>query len=197
MSLTRVLAVVLPVTLSGLMAVPVCAETYPNKSIRLVAGTIGGGTDLEARLMAQELAVAFGQSVIVENRAGILPFEIVAKAPADGYTLLVASSPFFVGPLLRKTTYDPVLDYAPITIVSAAPNILVVHPAVPVNSVKDLIALARGKPGTLNYGSSGAGTSPHLAAELFKSMAGIDIVHVPYSGGGPAVLGLASVVLRN
>lgn len=167
-----------------------CAQEFPNKPIRIFAGTAGGGTDLEARLIAQEIAGPLGQPVIVENRAGVLPFELAAKSPADGHVLLVASSPFYVDPLLRKSAYDPVTDFAPVSMVSAPFNVLVVHPAVKAKTVRELIDLARSSPGSLNYGSSGIGTSPHLAGELFKFMAGVNLVHVPYSGGGPAVIGL-------
>ena len=108
----------------------------------------------------------------------------------DGYTLLYAGTPLWISPLLRKTNYDPVKDYAPVTLVLTAPSVLAVHPSLPAKSVKELIALAKARPGALNYGSSGIGTANHLAVELFKSMAGIDIVHIPYKGGGPSLIAL-------
>ena len=183
----------LPVAAILIWAMGTCVangQDYPSKPIRIIAGTAGGGTDLEARLIAQEISGPLGQPVLVENRAGVLPFELVAKSPPDGHVLLVASSPFYVDPQLRKSAYDPVSDFSPITMVSAPFNVLVVHPAVPAKNVRELIDLAKAKPGALNYGSSGMGTSPHLAAELFKALAGVNVVHVPYSGGGPSVIGL-------
>ena len=168
----------------------VSGQDYPSKLVRIITAAGGGTTDVGARLIAQGLSGGFGQPVVVENRPSSLVGEIVAKAPPDGYTLLVVGSAFVIGPLLQKTSYDPVKDFAPISLTSSSPNILVVHPSLPVKSAKDLIALARGRPGELNYGSGPGGSSPHLAAELFKSMAGVDIVRISYKGGGPAVIGL-------
>jgi len=165
------------------------AQNYPHKPIRFVTGAPGGGGDFVARLMAQGLTGPLGQPVIVDNR-GNIPGEIVAQALPDGYTLLVDSSSFLIGPLLQKMPYDAVKDFSPISWVVMSLNILAVHPSVPANSVKELIALAKAKPGQLNYGSGGAGSSTHLAAELFKSMAGIDIVRIPYKGAGPAMAAL-------
>jgi tripartite-type tricarboxylate transporter receptor subunit TctC len=168
---------------------------YPTKPLRIIVPqSAGASTDLTARLIAQKLSVAFGQPVVVDNRPGagsIIGTDLVAKAAPDGYTLLVVASSITLNPSLHKNLpFDPVRDLAPITQLSAFPNLLTVHPAVPVKTVKDLIALAKAKPGSLNYGSSGSATGTHLSAELFKYMTGIDMVHVPYKGGGPAVQAL-------
>jgi tripartite-type tricarboxylate transporter receptor subunit TctC len=170
-------------------------RSYPDKPIRIVVPqSAGASTDVVARLVAQKLAEGVGQPVIVDNRPGagsIIGTELVAKAASDGYTLLVVASSITINPGLHKSLpYDAIRDLAPITQLSAFPNLLAVHPAVPVKSVQDLIALAKSKPGQINYGSSGTGTGTHLSAELFKYMTGIDMVHIPYKGGGPAVTAL-------
>jgi tripartite-type tricarboxylate transporter receptor subunit TctC len=164
----------------------VCAQQYPNKSVRLVTSLPGGGNDFAARLFAQGLSGPLGQPVLVDNRGGELAPEIVAKAQPDGYTLLVAGSSFWIGPLMHKSAWDPVKDFAPISFTTSAPNVLVVHPTVAVTTVKELIDLARAKPGTLNYGSSAIGAAAHLGGELFKSLARVNIVHIPYKGQGAA-----------
>jgi tripartite-type tricarboxylate transporter receptor subunit TctC len=160
----------------------------------VVPQSAGASTDLTARLIGQKLNVVLGQPVIVDNRPGagsIIGTDLVAKATPDGYTLLVVASSITLNPTLHKDLpFDPVWDLAPITQLSSFPNMLVVHPAVPVKTVKDLIALAKAKPGGINYGSSGTGTGTHLSAELFKYMTGVEMVHVPYKGGGPAVQAL-------
>jgi tripartite-type tricarboxylate transporter receptor subunit TctC len=171
------------------------AAPYPVRPIRIVVPqSAGASTDLTARLIGQKLNVVFGQPVIVDNRPGagsIIGTDLVAKATPDGYTLLVVASSITLNPTLHKNLpFDPVRDLAPITQLSSFPNMLVVHPAVPVKTVKDLIALAKAKPRGINYGSSGTGTGTHLSAELFKYMTGVDMVHVPYKGGGPAVQAL-------
>ena len=188
--LASLLAAALPV---AAVAAQSSAPHYPAKPIRIVVPqSPGGSTDLTARLVAQRLSDALRQSVVVDNRPGagsIIGTDLVAKAPPDGYTLLVVASSITLNPSLhKKLPFDPVRDLAPVTQLSAFPNMLVVHPAVPVKSVQDLIALAKSKPGQINYGSSGTGT--HLSAELFKYMTGVDMVHVPYKGGGPAVIAL-------
>ena len=162
-------------------------QAYPNKPIRIVTSEAGGGTDFATRIVAHELANSLSQPAVVDNRPSGLTGEIVAKASPDGYTLLAAADSFWIGPLLQKTTYDPVKDFAPITQLVSTPDILVVHPSVPVRSVKELIALAKAKPGGLNYASGAAGSANQLAAELFKHMAGVDIVRIPYKGSGPAI----------
>ncbi len=165
---------------------------YPSRPVRIIVPqSPGASTDLTARLIAQKLTVALGQTVLVDNRPGagsIIGTEVVAKATPDGHTLLVVASSITLNPTLHKNLgYDPVRDFAPITQLSSFPNMITVHPTVPVKTVKDLIALAKAKPGALNYGSSGTGTGTHLSAELFKYMTGTDMVHVPYKGGGAAI----------
>jgi tripartite-type tricarboxylate transporter receptor subunit TctC len=170
------------------------AENYPAKPVRIVIGfSPGGYVDLGARLVAAPLAAALGQQVVVDNRTGaggIVGAEIAARAPADGYTLTVGS----VGThainqtLYRKLPYNVVRDFQPIARLSDAPNILAVHPSFPAKSVKELIALAKTRPGQIMYASAGAGTSTHIAAVLFEYLAHIKLVHVPYKGGGPALI---------
>lgn len=168
----------------------VSAQTFPGKPIHIVTSEVGGGSDLAARTIAQGIAGPLGQPVIVENRTASIAPEIVAKAPADGYTLHVNGTAFWLGPLIRRAAYDPVRDFSTIAVLVAATTILVVHPSLPVKSVKDLIVLAKAKPGELNYGSASVGASSHLAMELLKSMAGVNIVHIPYKGTGSAVIGV-------
>ncbi len=162
-------------------------QEYPNKPLRFIASGIGGGSDFTARLIGQGISGPLGQSVIVENRGGVLQGEIVAKSPPDGYTVLVAGGQAFITPLLQKASYDPEKDFAAVTLTDTSPNILTVHPSVPAKSVKELIALAKARPGELNYGSTAAGGSIHLATELFKSMAGVNLVNIPYKATGLAV----------
>jgi len=165
----------------------ISAQTYPNKPIRILTGGVGGSGDFAARLIAPELTANLRQPVIVDNRGGIIPIEVVAKAPPDGYNLLEFGNVLWVNPLLQSVTYNPVSDFSPITTVSTQPNILTVHPSLPVKSVRELIALAKARPGELNYASSGTGSSNHLAGELFNAMAGVNIVRVPYQSTGPAI----------
>lgn len=172
------------------------AQNYPTKTIRMVAPfPPGGTTDILARIAAQKLAEGLGQQVVVDNRPGAggnIGTELVAKSPPDGYALLTApGSTLTIHPsLYAKLPFDPLRDFAPITILAAVPNLLVVHPSLPVKSVKELIALGKAKPGELNYASTGAGQSTHLSMELFKSMAGLKITHVPYKGSAPAIADL-------
>jgi len=173
------------------------APGYPTKPIRIIVPqSAGGSTDLAARVVTQRLSDALGQPIVVDNRPGagsLNGTETVAKAPPDGYTLLVVAASFTINPALHdKLPFDPVRDFAPVTRLAALPHILVVHPTLPVKSVKELIALAKAKPGELNYASSGIATSTHLAAELFKHMTGTDMVQVPFKGGAPGVVGLLS-----
>jgi tripartite-type tricarboxylate transporter receptor subunit TctC len=164
--------------------------SYPTRPIRIVTSEPGGGNDILARIIADGLSTSLPQRAIVDNR-GILAVDITAKANPDGHTLVVYGATIWLMPLLRdKVSWDPLKDLAPVTLGLALPNILVVHPTLPVKSVKELIALAKSKPGALNYSAGTIGVSPHLAAELFKSLAGVDIVMVPYKGGGPALNGL-------
>ena len=169
----------------------VSGQSYPNRPIRMVAGAPGGSSDFAARTVAQGISGPLGQNVIVENRSfGVMAIEIVAKAPPDGYTLLYYGSALWIGPLFQKMSYDPVRDLAPVSMALSSPNILLVHPAVPAKSVKELIALAKAKPGVLNYASGETGSSGHLSAEVFKYMTGINIVRVPFKGQGPALIAL-------
>lgn len=164
---------------------------YPNRPVRLVAAfAIGGSVDIVARLLAQKLGDAWGQQVVVDNRPGAggnVSAEIVARAANDGYTLYICAASFVVNPILyAKPLYDPVKDFAPVSLISVVQNVLVVHPKLPAAAVKEFIALARAKPGQIHYASTGSGTSGHLVMELFKSMAGVDLVHVPYKAIGQA-----------
>ncbi len=168
----------------------VSAQDYPSKPIRIVTADPGGSNDFLSRVIAQGIAEPMGQQVIVDNRASALVAGLVAKSMPDGYTLLVTTGIVWILPFLQTTSYDPVHDLAPITLAVSSPNILAVHPGVAVNSVQALIALAKTKPGELNYGSGATGSTSHLGAELFKAMAGVNIVRIPYKGAGPAVNGL-------
>jgi tripartite-type tricarboxylate transporter receptor subunit TctC len=167
------------------------SERYPYKPIRLIQPfPPGGGSDAAARYVGQLLSERLGQTIVVDNRGGAggaIGTEIGANAPADGYTLLMATaSTVVINPLLRKVNFDPIRDFDPVIYISAVPLIVVVHPTVPVKSVQELIVLAKSQPGKLNFASSGEGTISHLAGELFKSVTGTEMVHVPYRGGGPA-----------
>ncbi|OGA44761.1 MAG: hypothetical protein A3F74_19930 [Betaproteobacteria bacterium RIFCSPLOWO2_12_FULL_62_58] len=172
------------------------AQDYPNKPIRFIAPNLPGGpTDILARLIAQKLSDGLGQPVVVENRAGAagnIGTEVAAKSPPDGYTLLSGNVATFGAnvSLYKRLGFDPVKDFAPVVLVATQPNILVVHPSLPVTSVKELVALARARPGQLNYAGSGIGAVAHLAAELFKSMTGTNIVHIPYKSAAPALTDL-------
>ena len=160
----------------------------------IVPSSAGGGSDIVARIVAPKLAERLGQQVVVENRAGagtMIGSEVVAKAAPDGYTLLMGLSTLATNPAVyRKVPYNALTDLAPITMVLAAPNILVVHPSLPVRSVKELIWFAQARPGELNFASAGTGTNPHLSMELFLSMAKLRMVHIPYKGSAPAMIDL-------
>ncbi len=168
------------------------AQDYPNKPIRfIVPYPPAGGTDVVARILTEPLGAALGQSIIIDNKggaAGNVGTDIAAKAPADGYNILFTLSSHTINPkLYSKLPFDVEKDFVPISLAAMIPQILVVHPSVPANNVQELIALAKAQPGKLNYASVGTGSPGHIAGELFKLKAGIDIVHVPYKGGGPAV----------
>jgi tripartite-type tricarboxylate transporter receptor subunit TctC len=169
------------------------AQPYPTKPIRLISPfAAGGGSDFVARVAGQKLGAALGQPVVIDNRVGAggaIGTEIAARSPADGYTLLLGSQgPFAILPVITaRLPYDPIKDFAPITVMCSFPFVLVVHPSLPVKSVQELIALAQAKPGGLNFGSPGNGSTTHLATELLKVLAKIDVVHVPYKGVAPAV----------
>ena len=183
--------------LLGLMVSVVHAQpAYPNKPIRIIITVApGGGSDITTRTVGQKLIEAWGQQVIVDNRPGgngIIGMEIAAHANPDGYTLLLGTiGPVAVNPsLYSKLPYDPVKDYAPIARGVSALNMLVVHPSLPAASVKEFIAYAKANPGKINFGSSGVGFADHLAGEIFNTLAGVKMVHVPYKGGAPAMLDL-------
>ncbi|HKA46097.1 MAG TPA: tripartite tricarboxylate transporter substrate binding protein [Burkholderiales bacterium] len=170
------------------MAAAAYAQEYPTKPIRIVTSEAGGGNDLQARLVSRGISGPLGQQVIVENRpSGVIPGDIVAKAQPNGYTLLLYNNTLWTGPLIQLAPYDPVRDFSPIALVARGPNVLVVNSTVPARSVAELIGLAKARPGELNYASSGTGATNHLAAELFKVMAGVDIVRIGYKGAGQAL----------
>jgi tripartite-type tricarboxylate transporter receptor subunit TctC len=176
----------------ALTAGAACAQTYPSKAVRLVVPFLAGGsTDIVGRTVAQKLSEMWGQQVFVDNRPGggtTIGTDMVAKAAPDGYTLLVTPAPFTINPsLLAKLPYDALTDFAPVTLINTTPLVMVVHPGVPAKNVKELIALAKAKPGKLNFGSSGTGGSNHLAGELFDAMAGVKMVHIPYKGNAGAL----------
>ncbi len=169
----------------------VAAQNYPAKTIRLVSPfPPGGSVDVVGRILAAKLTENLGQQVIVDNRSGasgIIGTELVAKAPPDGYTLLINTLPLVTNEfLMPRMPYDPIRDFEPISMVTSSPSLVTVHPSVPARSVKELIALAKSKPGQLNYSAAGVGTNPHIAGELFNLLAGVNIVAVQFKGGGPA-----------
>ena len=179
----------------------IAQQDYPTRPLRLIVPTApGGGTDFTARTIAQKLGEAIGQTVIVDNRpgaAGNIGVDIAAKASPDGYTLVMPITSFPINPhLYDKLPFDTVTDFTPIVLAASAPLLLVLNPAVPAKSVSELIAVAKSKPGQLNYANSGNGTTAHLAGELFKKMAGVNLVSVPYKGGGPAVIDLIAVQVQ-
>ena len=184
----------------ALMLLPVAAalaqaQTYPAKPVRMIVPfAAGGGTDIVARTMAPKLSEVFGQSFVVENRAGAnanIGMDLAAKSPADGYTLSFTSSSLAINPsLYKKLTYDPVKDFAPITLATLIPFILVTHPSVPVNTLRQLVTFAAARPRQLSYASSGAGNATHLSMALFERMAKLELVHVPYKGTGQGIIDL-------
>ena len=170
---------------------------YPSRAVRIVVPSPpAGGTDIIGRVLAQHFSRAFGQQFVVENKAGagnMIGIEAVARSAPDGYTLLMVASTLALNSVLyKKVPYDPIRDFAPITLAATAPNILIVNTSLPVKSLAELIALAKQNPGRLSYGTPGVGTSPHMAMELLKSMAGIDLQHVPYRGTAPALTDVIS-----
>jgi tripartite-type tricarboxylate transporter receptor subunit TctC len=193
MSLKRSRFAVAAIAVSVMVAMSFTAhaQQYPSRMIRIITAAAGGGSDFIARIIAQGLSGPLGQQIIVENKGtGVLAGEAAYKAPPDGYTLTVQGGAFWIGPLLRKTAYDPVNDFTPISLIEREVNILAVNPSVPVKSLKELIAYAKANPGKLNYSSPGVGSTTHLASELLKSMAGINLVHVPYQGNQPAIMAM-------
>ena len=181
----------------ALFALQLAAQDYPSRPVRIVVPfSAGGPNDIIARLVAHKLGEALGQQMVIDNRPGAggnIGTDSVAKAPADGYTLLSAGpGSLITNPLIGKVPYDTARDFAPVSLMAGAPNVLVVHPSVPAKSVEELIALARAQPGRLNYASAGPGSNAHLAAALFAAMAGVDLAHVPYRGTGPGLNDLAA-----
>ncbi len=179
--------------LSPCMAQAQGSESYPARPVRIVIGLApGGGTDIQARLFAQKLSENLARPFVVENRAGAggtIAYALAAKSPPDGYTLLGITSGYTITPAVyAKLPYDPVKDFAPISLVVQAPFLLLTHPSLPVKSVKDLLALVRARPGVIDCASAGYGSSTHMAFELFKAMAGVKITHIPYKGTGPALI---------
>ena len=178
-----------------LVSAPVLAQTYPSKTIRLIVPLAPGGpSDTLARAVAARLTEVMGQSVIVENRAGAggtVGTDVAAKSPSDGYTMLLISNSFAINAsLYTRLPYDTLKDLQAVTLIAAAPYLITVHPSLPARSMKELIALARARPGQLNYASGGSGTGPHMALELLKLGTGVNIVHIPYKGAGPALIDL-------
>jgi tripartite-type tricarboxylate transporter receptor subunit TctC len=171
------------------------AEGYPRRAVRMIVPyPPGGAGDIVGRLLSAKLAEALGQQVVIDNRGGggqVIATQLAANAPADGHTLFLASATHSVNPALRRNLpYDTLKDFTPITLVAQSPLVFVAHPSLGVSTTKELIAVAKGKPGRINYASSGPGTGGHMSVELLKSMTGIDLVHVPYKGAGPALIDL-------
>jgi tripartite-type tricarboxylate transporter receptor subunit TctC len=181
---------------TALLACTAHAQKYPSQTVRIVVGfQAGGGTDIAAREIAQKLTVSLGGSFVVDNRPGAsgnIAAELVARASPDGHTILMANSTIAIPSLFAKLAFDIRKDFVPLSLIALGPSVLVVHPSLPVNNVKGLIALAKRNPRQLAYGSGGIGNVTHLEMELFASMAGIDMVHVPYKGSAPSVVALVS-----
>lgn len=195
--LSRIISGMLVIASCVLVSGAALAQAYPSRPIRMIMPfPPGGPTDIVGRLVAAKLSEQIGQSVVADSRPGAsgnVGLEIASKALPDGYTIVLASPVIALSPLLyTKLNYDPQKDLAPISLVGAVRNVLVVHPSVPAKTVKELVEIARKNPGKLNYGSGGIGTTTHLAPELLKSLEKLDIVHVPYKGSGLALIGLAS-----
>lgn len=187
----------LPPMLLACCAASAIAQVFPSKPLRFLTTGIGASTDFAARTLAQGLLDSAGWTVIVDNRGNtIVAAELAARSPADGYTLLVLTEGLWRGPLLQKMPVDPAKDFVPISLLTRAPNLLVVHPALPVKSVRELIALAKARPGELNYGAGAIGASTYMASEMFKHMAGVKLVFVPYKSSGGAVTAIVSGELQ-
>ncbi len=188
----------LPVLLCLFIAAPADAQVdeYPSKPIKIIVPLAAGGTgDTMGRLLAETISTDLGKRVVVENRAGsggTIGTDVVAKSSPDGYTLALVGTSHCMNATLQKLPYDPITDFTPIALVANTPSVLIVHPSVPAKSVQEFIALAKAKPGSIHYGSAGNGSTPHLHAELFKMMTGVDIVHVPYKGSTPARVAVMS-----
>ena len=197
--LTRIVAAIAAIV----VAQPLCAQSqpgltsqvYPKGPVRVILPfPVGGGVDAAGRILAQRLAESLGRPFVIENRGGAngnIGTGAAAKSPNDGYTLLFTGAGFVTNPgLYKQVPYDPLKDFDPVSLMALGPNVLVVHRSLPANSVKDLIALAKAQPGKIGFAGSGSGSTPHLAGELFNVMAGVQMIHIPYRGSGPAMIGL-------
>jgi tripartite-type tricarboxylate transporter receptor subunit TctC len=193
---TKIVVSIALVTHAAGWSVELGAQNYPVRAVRfLVPNPPGGGTDLVARIVAQKVSEKWGVNLVVDNRpgaGGIIAVEVAAQSAPDGYTLLMAHFPLAITVNIAKVTFDPVRDFAPVTLLATTQNALAVNPSVPARSVKEFVALAKSKPGQLSYASGGSGTSMHVSAELFNLMAGVRMTHVPYKGAGPALVDLMS-----
>jgi tripartite-type tricarboxylate transporter receptor subunit TctC len=178
-----------------LLAAPALAQPYPKNAVRMIVPfPPGGGVDAAGRVLAQALTASLGKAFVIENRSGAngnIGTEAAAKAPADGYTLLFTGAGFVTNPsLYKRAGYDPLKDFEPLSLMAIGPNVLVVHPSLAVHSVRELIAAAKARPGEIGFAGSGSGSTPHLAGELFNVTAGVKMIHIPYRGSGPAMIGL-------
>ncbi|HYK14644.1 MAG TPA: tripartite tricarboxylate transporter substrate-binding protein, partial [Burkholderiales bacterium] len=186
----------MPLVFAGLVgALPVHAQTYPVRPVRMIVPfSPGGATDVPARILAQRLSEAFGHQIVIDNRpgaGGVLGADAVAKAPPDGYTLLLTATTHVISAsLYKKLPYDAIRDFAPVMLIGSGPNVLTVHPSLPAKNVRELIALAKARPGKIDYASSGNGSSQHLFGALFMSLADIRMMHIPYKGSAPATTDL-------
>ncbi|MES2563269.1 MAG: tripartite tricarboxylate transporter substrate binding protein [Pseudomonadota bacterium] len=192
---TKALGLGLGIIAASIIASSVHAQNYPTRAVRLIIPfSAGGAADVPGRLLVERLSAALGQQVVIENRPGAgstIGADVAAKAPPDGYTLFMISNTHFVSAgLYKKLPFDPLNDYTPITQITSAPNVLMVHPSLPAKNVKELIALAKVRPGEINYASSGNGSTQHLTGALFARMANINMTHIPYRGSGPVTADL-------
>lgn len=178
--------------LCGMGAAVATAQEYPVRAIRIVTSPAGGGNDFPARIVARGISAPLGQQVVVDNRPTNLLADLVGKSAPDGYTLLVTGGAHWIGPLLEKVGYDPIGDFAAISLLDRSPTILVVHPSLPVKSVRQMVAFAKARPGGLNIAVGGVGTSNYIAAILFNHLAGVNLVRIPYKGTGPAMTAVMS-----
>ena len=193
-TLTRAAAIFAPCMI---MAAGIASgQNYPEKPIRLLTPPPGGSTELTSRLLAEAVTPSLGQRFVIEGRPGQVGAEIAAQAPPDGYTVLHFTNLIWLMPLFRKVSWDPARDFAPVAMTIVTPNIVVVHPSLPAKTIKELIALAKARPGELNYGSGSTGAANHVAAELFKSMAGVNLVRINYKGAGTAIIDLVAGQLQ-
>ena len=190
--ISRVVASAFLSSMMVLGASAVSGQNYPNKPVRLVTSQVGGINDISARLIGPKVSARWGQPMVVQNFPTVVSIETVAKAAPDGYNLLISGSPLWTEPLLQNVSYDPIRDFSPITMLAGGTSVVVVHPSLPVKSIKELIALAKARPGELNFGTGGSGSTTHLSIELFSAMAGIKMVQVAFKGQGPNVIALVS-----